>query len=180
MSKISDDIRNKVADPSVSDHYGSWGALTPAQRRDIRKLCDACDMFEATADSQKAEIFALNSRLEGSVEVNNILKAEIEMLKGEGLIHIRLDDKTTDEMDDMIRSLNAKGCIVIPKYDESVEFIPSVSEIKAEAIKEFAERLKERKYQTSDWSHGEHPYVVEESDIDEVLEEMAMKGATNQ
>ena len=51
---------------------------------------------------------------------------------------------------------------------------------KSEAVKEFAERLKERKYQTSDWSHGEHPYVVEESDIDEVLEEMAMKGATNQ
>ena len=46
------------------------------------------------------------------------------------------------------------------------------SEVRAEAIKEFAERLKERKYQSSDWSHGEHPYVVEESDIDEILEEM--------
>ena len=43
---------------------------------------------------------------------------------------------------------------------------------KDEAIKEFAERLKERKYQSSDWSHGEHPYVVEESDINEILEEM--------
>lgn len=43
---------------------------------------------------------------------------------------------------------------------------------KAEAIKEFAERLKKRKYQSSDWSRGEHPYVVEEDDIDDVLEEM--------
>lgn len=43
---------------------------------------------------------------------------------------------------------------------------------KNKAIKEFAERLKERKYQSSEWSHGEHPYVVEESDIDEILEEM--------
>lgn len=44
---------------------------------------------------------------------------------------------------------------------------------KAEAIKEFAERLKERKYQSSDWSHGEHPYVVEKADINEILlEEM--------
>lgn len=43
---------------------------------------------------------------------------------------------------------------------------------KADAIREFAERLKKRKYQSSDWSRGEHPYVVEESDIDEILEEM--------
>jgi hypothetical protein len=47
-----------------------------------------------------------------------------------------------------------------------------VAFIQAEAYKEFAERLKERKYQSSDWSHGEHPFVVEEDDIDEVLEEM--------
>lgn len=46
------------------------------------------------------------------------------------------------------------------------------STIKAEAVKEFAERLKERKYQSSDWSHGEHPFVVEESDIDNLVEEM--------
>lgn len=42
----------------------------------------------------------------------------------------------------------------------------------AKGIKEFAERLKERKYQSSDWSHGEHPFVVEETDIDELVEEM--------
>jgi hypothetical protein len=39
-------------------------------------------------------------------------------------------------------------------------------------IKDFAERLKEYKYQSSDWSHGEHPFVVEESDIDDLVEEM--------
>ena len=44
---------------------------------------------------------------------------------------------------------------------------------KADAIKELAERLKECKYQSSDWSHGEHPYVVEESDIDNLVKEMA-------
>lgn len=42
----------------------------------------------------------------------------------------------------------------------------------AKGIKDFAERLKERKYKSSDWSHGEHPFVVEESDIDELAEEM--------
>lgn len=44
--------------------------------------------------------------------------------------------------------------------------------IKVEAIKEFAERLKEHKYQSSDWSHGEHPFVVEEIDIDNLVKEM--------
>lgn len=43
-------------------------------------------------------------------------------------------------------------------------------------IKDFAERLKEYKYQSSDWSHGEHPFVVEESDIDELVEEMVGDG----
>lgn len=38
-----------------------------------------------------------------------------------------------------------------------------------DAITEFAEKIKERKYQSSDWSHGEHPYVVEEDDIDNLL-----------
>ena len=41
-----------------------------------------------------------------------------------------------------------------------------------EAVKEFAEKIKIYKYQSSDWSHGEHPYVVEEADIDDVLIEM--------
>lgn len=42
----------------------------------------------------------------------------------------------------------------------------------ADGVKEFAKKLKERKYKSSDWSHGEHPFVVEESDIDEIAEEM--------
>ena len=47
-----------------------------------------------------------------------------------------------------------------------------VEKVKAEAIKEFAERLKEQKYQSSEWSHGEHPFVVEEADIDDLVLEM--------
>ena len=43
-------------------------------------------------------------------------------------------------------------------------------------IKDFAENLKEYKYQSSDWSHGEHPFVVEESDIDDLVEEMVGDG----
>ena len=47
-----------------------------------------------------------------------------------------------------------------------------IQQAKAEAIKEFAERLKMGKYLSGDWSHGEHPYVVEENDIDDLVCEM--------
>ena len=56
------------------------------------------------------------------------------------------------------------------RYAELYEEAKAV--VRAEAIKEFAERLKEQKYQSSDWSHGEHPFVVEEDDIDELVQEM--------
>ena len=48
-------------------------------------------------------------------------------------------------------------------------------EIKAKALKQFAERLKEMAYKSTDWSHGEHPLVVEVDYIDEVLEEFLNK-----
>lgn len=48
----------------------------------------------------------------------------------------------------------------------------AIKKLKAEAIREFAERLKKWKYQSSDWSHGEHPFVVEETDIDDLVIEM--------
>ena len=47
------------------------------------------------------------------------------------------------------------------------------TKIRAEAIREFADRLKGMKYESIEWAHGEHPYVVEESDIDNLVEEMA-------
>lgn len=56
------------------------------------------------------------------------------------------------------------------RYAELYEEAKSV--VRAEAIKEFAERLKKNKYLSSDWSHGEHPYVVEETDIDNLVKEM--------
>jgi hypothetical protein len=50
---------------------------------------------------------------------------------------------------------------------------------RSEAVREFAERLKKWKYQSSDWSHGEHPFVVEETDIDDLVIEMTEKEGGN-
>ena len=58
-------------------------------------------------------------------------------------------------------------CGVVCNYAEEL-----IEKAKSEAYKEFAERLLQKKYQSSDWSHGEHPFVVEVDDILDVLEEM--------
>jgi DNA repair exonuclease SbcCD ATPase subunit len=47
--------------------------------------------------------------------------------------------------------------------------------IEMHAVEQFAERLKEMAYKSTDWSHGEHPLVVEVDYIDEVLEEFLNK-----
>lgn len=48
----------------------------------------------------------------------------------------------------------------------------SAKETRAEAIKEFWSRLQGIAYQSGDWSHGEHPMVVELDDAEEIYEEM--------
>jgi hypothetical protein len=60
---------------------------------------------------------------------------------------------------------------------EALEFELSQSNkliktIRKETAEKFAERLKEMAYQSTDWSHGEHPMVVEVDYIDEILEEI--------
>ena len=61
----------------------------------------------------------------------------------------------------------------IEEQDQAIiNALHRMGEVRAEAIKEFAERLLESKYESSDWSHGEHPYVVEESDIENLLYEL--------
>ena len=44
-------------------------------------------------------------------------------------------------------------------------------EARKETAEKFAERLKEMAYQSTDWSHGVHPMVVEVDYIDEIAEE---------
>ena len=79
------------------------------------------------------------------------------------------DDNVCNLALDLINRLQAEISVKNKLLDIAEE---KFKHIKAEAYKEFAERLKERKYLDDGWSHGEHPYVVEESDIDDVYEEL--------
>lgn len=67
MSKVSEQIRQYISCPDFGDKsFGIWGALTKQQRELIKRLCDTCNIFEASTDeSQKqlAELKAENERL---------------------------------------------------------------------------------------------------------------------
>ena len=47
-----------------------------------------------------------------------------------------------------------------------------VDKAKADTVRKVVERLRAVAYQSSDWSHGGHPMVVELDDIDQIAEEM--------
>ena len=48
----------------------------------------------------------------------------------------------------------------------------SQEEYEYNLAKKFANEIKKHQYQSSDWSHGEHPSVIEVDDIDDVLLDM--------
>ena len=69
MSEISTRIRKylnnpEVNDPEVTKHYGRWCMFNRDQRRQIRELCNTCDMFEKTADSFWQETERLKAEIE--------------------------------------------------------------------------------------------------------------------
>ena len=80
---------------------------------------------------------------------------------------------------DVIDLINRKNAEIGKLNFENLQMLASIKgleeRVRAEAIKEFAERAKKQKYQSSDWSHGEHPFVVEEDDIDEIAKEMGVE-----
>lgn len=71
-----------------------------------------------------------------------------------------------------------EGSVVLTKEEyDGLKLIASnyskaVKEVEARTAEKFAEMLKSMAYQSTDWSHGEHPMVVEVEHIDEVCEEI--------
>ena len=63
MIGLSEKIRGYVSDPSVGANYGAWGALRPDQRKQIRELCDLCDLYEHAAIGKHEEIVRLEKML---------------------------------------------------------------------------------------------------------------------
>lgn len=91
--------------------------------------------------------------------------------KGENVV---IAYKKLSEENERLRKNNAEAADRnwnILKATEQ-KYKASVKRAEKEAIKAMQERLKERAYTSNDWSHGEHPMVVELDDIDQIAEGM--------
>lgn len=100
------------------------------------------------------------------IDLINRLQAENERLKDENQLLLDKHPANTHST----CAIFDNGVIYAKTLEDYDNLIGDISR---EGIKEFAERLKERKYlDETGWSHGEHPYIVEEDDIDDVLEEL--------
>lgn len=71
-----------------------------------------------------------------------------------------------------IERLKEDNFIKSQKRANIFEIVNAHEKGRAKAIKEFWSRLQGIAYQSSDWSHGEHPMVVELDDAEEIYEEM--------
>ena len=74
-----------------------------------------------------------------------------------------IDKVFKEEFEDTKRSMEKK---IKPIY-KAIE-----TRTRKETAEKFAERLKAMAYQSTDWSHGEHPMVVEVDYIDEICDEI--------
>lgn len=132
----------------------------------------------------------MHTLLLNALDLINRLKAENDDLKRDAIPKLQksLDrankygDETEKENERLKAEIERLKSKVnrLKQYDEERDIrlhARLIATAKSEAYKEFAERLMQRKYQSSDWSHGEHPFVVEENDIIDVLEEMGCDNA---
>lgn len=141
--KLSHRIRGYVDDPESTGrlYYGEWGALRPDQRRMIRQLCDECDAFEKAADQ-------LVEHYETIIREKD---AEIERLTAYNANLICANTDITNRHKD---------------YLEEAERIT-----RADAITEFADRLKQASYADCTITGYRH-FIVDIKDIDQIAKEM--------
>ena len=85
---------------------------------------------------------------------------------------LSLANRQKAEIERLTDLSNQLGNDIDIKLNYIYDLEEKIETAKSEAIKEFADRLKEKKYKSCEWSHGEHPYIVEECDIDNLVKEM--------
>lgn len=85
------------------------------------------------------------------------------------------------ELEPLAEALYTAGYRKIPELpqdtvltvDDIAELLTIVArDTRKETAEKFAERLKSMAYKSTDWSHGQHPMVVEVDYIDEICKEL--------
>ena len=140
-----------------------------------------CEKVEHFADKTIATLQAENKRLKAPTTdwlVRGISPEQLEKEKiqafTEEINRLQAENERLKPFEDKIAKFNSHirvedMLVFASSLEEWLEFCEN---LKSETYKEFVDRLKEQMYQSSDWSHGEHPFVVEESDIDNTLYEL--------
>lgn len=128
----------------------------------VQVPCSSCEY--------KSEFSCRKAMEKDALDLINRQKAKIEAL---------LMDNSQLQTDNFNAIENAKDLSVAVEIWKEIARREAnyVDVAKAKAIKEFAEMLKKFAYTSQDWSHGEHPCVVEVEDIDNLVQDMAGKNA---
>lgn len=134
---------------------------------EIMKALDICDklgFFGGTRagrelwvtkpmDVQNTDIMTFNEDISFIKDIINRMSEEVDRTSNKLCFKVVMGDEKMEQI--------KNECL------ERVEY--NINEIKARAIEEFAEKVKKYAFQSTDWSHGIHPMVVEVDDIDELV-----------
>ncbi len=101
-------------------------------------------------------------------EIINRQNAEIERLKGNAP-KILISDKTPSRYFEV---KSQQPVLIYPYQETKIELVPSTEQTKAEAIKDFAERLKDLKHECGCNFRKKPVYAVTEDKIDNLVKEM--------
>ena len=122
--------------------------------------CEQCPVSEKCFFLYNKPYVETPEILRLSLDLINRQKAEIEELKKE-INHYKINLPYLEHQ-------NEDFCGVPCSFMENL-----VEQAKAEAIKEFWGRLQSIAYRSEvEWSHGEHPMLIELDDAEEIYEEM--------
>lgn len=125
--------------------------------KEIIKALECCIKAKTNADCEALKCPFYDNEIDICMYVNNeevIYASALDLINRQQAEIERLKEK--DE---------TRHKVFMTKCEE-------IETARAEAIKEFWSRLQGIAYQSSDWSHGEHPMVVELDDAEEIYEEM--------
>lgn len=161
MLNFAKEIENMSAVEILNYYRNLYHADSSNTERGI--VANAINDALSTIARQKAEIDKLDIELKAMRGAANSYKAEVERLKADNKIYIEANkvigyqrdqrDKEIDELQKQIGGLDVRK-----------------NKIKAEAYKEFAEKLKEKRWDAE--CRVGYVQVVDVGDIDEVLKEM--------
>lgn len=142
----------------------------------IRGACNSYKMHYDNAQTEienaRVSVKSYKGKYESAVKTAKELQTLVDELRHEREVLLEDIHHSADQINEQIEEIERLNIRLRKERHQFADIGKMYSEIRAEAIKEFWSRLQGIAYQSSDWSHGEHPMVVELDDAEEIYEEM--------